>query len=252
MPTIASTDAPCSALSVIYSDEGVFEEYLFLPANPNLVLVDTDVVSAAPARLLVSGMGDALATYFEARAVKASDSGTCAGGKATNAAISLAKLCYDTLIENGLRAKLAVERHVCTRAVENVIEANTLLSGIGFESGGLAAAHAVHNGLTVLEASHQFYHGEKVAFGTLVQLVLEDAPTEEIEEVIDFCLDVDLPVCLEDIGITDPKPEEIMAAAEATCAPAETIHNMPFEVTPDKVYAAIMGADALGRFYKGK
>ena len=252
VPTIASTDAPCSALSVIYTDEGVFEEYLFLPANPNLVLVDTDVVAAAPARLLVSGMGDALATYFEARAVKASDSGTCAGGKATNAAISLARLCYDTLIENGLRAKLAVERHVCTKAVENIIEANTFLSGIGFESGGLAAAHAVHNGLTVLEASHQFYHGEKVAFGTLVQLVLEDAPTEEIEEVVDFCLDVDLPVCLEDIGIIDPKPEEIMAVAEATCVPSETIHSMPFEVTADKVYAAIMGADALGRFYKDK
>ncbi len=252
VPTIASTDAPCSALSVIYSDEGVFEEYLFLPANPNLVLVDTDIVSAAPARLLVSGMGDALATYFEARAVKASDAGTCAGGKATNAAIALAKLCYDTLIENGLRAKLAAERHACTKAVENVIEANTFLSGIGFESGGLAAAHAVHNGLTVLEASHQFYHGEKVAFGTLVQLVLEDAPTEEIEEVLDFCLEVGLPVCLEDIGIVDPKPKEIMAAAEATCAPAETIHAMPFEVTPDKVYAAIMGADALGRFCKGK
>ncbi len=148
VPTIASTDAPCSALSVIYTDEGVFEEYLFLPANPNLVLVDTDVVAAAPARLLVSGMGDALATYFEARAVKASDSGTCAGGKATNAAISLAKLCYDTLIENGLRAKLAVERHVCTKAVENIIEANTFLSGIGFESGGLAAAHAVLDGLS--------------------------------------------------------------------------------------------------------
>ena len=68
VPTIASTDAPCSALSVLYTEEGVFDRYLFLPANPNLVLVDTDVVAAAPARLLVSGMGDALATYFEARA----------------------------------------------------------------------------------------------------------------------------------------------------------------------------------------
>ena len=82
--------------------------------------------------------------------------------------------------------------------------------------------------------------------------MLEDAPAEEIEEVVDFCLDVDLPVCLEDIGIIDPKPEDIMAVAEATCVPSETIHSMPFEVTADKVYAAIMGADALGRFYKGK
>ena len=67
-PTIASTDAPCSALSVIYTDSGVFEEYLFLPANPNVVLMDTEIIAKSPVRLTVSGMGDALATYFEARA----------------------------------------------------------------------------------------------------------------------------------------------------------------------------------------
>ena len=54
-PTIASTDAPCSALSVIYTDAGVFEEYLFLPANPNMVLMDTDIISQSPVRLTVSG-----------------------------------------------------------------------------------------------------------------------------------------------------------------------------------------------------
>ena len=69
-PTIASTDAPCSALSVIYTDEGVFEEYLFLPANPNVVLMDTDIITKSPVRLTVAGMGDAMATYFEARACK--------------------------------------------------------------------------------------------------------------------------------------------------------------------------------------
>lgn len=250
VPTIASTDAPCSALSVLYTDEGVFDQYLFLPANPNLVLVDTDIVSKAPARLLVSGMGDALATYFEARATKASNGGTCAGGQITKAAFALAGLCYDTLIEEGLKAKLAVEQHVCTPAVEAVIEANTYLSGIGFESGGLAGAHAIHNGLTVLSECHHMYHGEKVAFGTLTQLVLEDASTEELEEVIDFCLQVGLPVTLEDIGISNPTKEDMMKVAEATCAEGESIYNMPFEITVEKVYAALMGADALGRYYK--
>ena len=174
MPTIASTDAPCSALSVIYSDQGVFERYLFLPANPNMVLVDTAVVSAAPVRLLVAGMGDALATYFEARACEASGATNCVGGRTTLAAMGLARLCYDTLMENGVKAKLAVEQKVCTKAVEHVIEANTYLSGLGFESGGLAGAHAIHNGLTAIPETHKMYHGEKVAFGTLVQLVLEN------------------------------------------------------------------------------
>ena len=44
VPTIASTDAPTSALSVIYSEEGVFEQYLFCKKNPELVLVDTAVI----------------------------------------------------------------------------------------------------------------------------------------------------------------------------------------------------------------
>lgn len=137
-PTIASTDAPCSALSVVYTEEGVFERYLFLPANPNLVLMDTDIIVKSPVRLTVAGMGDALATYFEARACQRSGATSCAGGKTTEAAMALAKLCFDTLMEEGVKAKIALEAGVCTPAVEKVIEANTLLSGIGFESAGLA------------------------------------------------------------------------------------------------------------------
>jgi glycerol dehydrogenase len=249
-PTVASTDAPCSALSVIYTDEGVFDEYLLLPKNPDIVLVDTSIIAKAPARLLVSGMGDALATYFEARAAIASNSCNMPGGQPTMASLTLAKLCYDTLIKDGFKAKLAVEKNVSTKAVENIIEANTYLSGIGFESGGLAAAHSIHNGLTVLEECHNFYHGEKVAFGTLTQLILENATLEEIEEVISFCLDVGLPITLEDLGIKEVNPDDIMKVAEASCAEGETIHNMPFKVTPEDVYAAILAADSLGRQYK--
>ena len=250
-PTIASTDAPCSALSVIYTDDGVFEEYFFLPANPNMVLMDTDIITKSPARLTVSGMGDALATYFEARAVQAKDAGTCAGGKVTCAAMALAKLCFDTLMEEGVKAKVALEAGACTEAVERVIEANTLLSGIGFESGGLAGAHAIHNGLTVLEECHHMYHGEKVAFGTITQLVLENVPGEELESIMEFCIELGLPVTFEQLGIKDATDEKLMAVAKAACAEGDTIHNMPFEVTPEKVCAALKAADAYGRYLLG-
>ncbi|MBU0248816.1 bifunctional L-1,2-propanediol dehydrogenase/glycerol dehydrogenase, partial [Escherichia coli] len=100
----------------------------------------------APARLLAAGIGDALATWFEARACSRSGATTMAGGKCTQAALALAELCYNTLLEEGEKAMLAAEQHVVTPALERVIEANTYLSGVGFESGGLAAAHAVHNG----------------------------------------------------------------------------------------------------------
>lgn len=250
VPTIASTDAPCSSLSVIYSDDSVFEKYLFLPSSPNMVLVDTEIICHAPARLLIAGIGDALATYFEARACERSDAMNCVNGKTTKAAMALAKLCYETLLEDGKAAALAVQANVCTKAVENIIEANTYLSGIGFESGGLAAAHAVHNGLTAIEATHKLYHGEKVAFGTLVQLVLENAPKYEIEEVIQMCQSVGLPTTLHDLNITEINHEKIMEVAKLVCAPDDTIKNMPFEVTPEDVYAAILGADELGKSYK--
>lgn len=88
-----------------------------------------------------------------------------AGGASTLAALAIARLCYTTLLEDGYKAKVAVEQCVSTKAVENIIEANTYLSGIGFESSGTAAAHAIHNGMTQLEECHHCYHGEKVAFG---------------------------------------------------------------------------------------
>ena len=238
-------------VSVIYTEKGVFEEYLFLPSNPDMVLMDTEVIAQSPVRLTVSGMGDALATYFEARAVLAKDALTCAGGHGTLAAHALAKLCFDTLMEEGVKAKLALEAGACTPAVEKIIEANTLLSGIGFESGGLAGAHAIHNGFTVLEECHHMYHGEKVAFGTITQLVLEDMPADELEDVIGFCIDVGLPVTLKELGVEEVTKEKIMAVAEAACAETDTLHNMPFEVTPEKVYAAIMAADAYGNYFKG-
>lgn len=248
-PTVAATDAPCSALSVVYTDEGVFENYLFLTSNPNLVLMDTAIIAKSPARLTVAGIGDALATYFEARACYISGAGTCAGGKPTEAAMALAKLCYETLRTEGNKAKVALEAGALTEAVERIIEANTLLSGIGFESGGLAGAHAIHNGLTVLEECHAMYHGEKVAFGTLTQLVLENIPEEDLEDIYGFCIDIGLPVTLEQLGVKEITNEKIMAVATAACADNDTMQNMHVAVSPEKVAAAILTANAYGNKY---
>jgi glycerol dehydrogenase len=172
-PTVASSDAPGSALSVVYTDEGVFQEYRIYKRNPDLVLVDTQVIAQSPPRLLVAGMGDALATWFEAKTCADGNIRNMRGGASTRSALSLAELCYRTLLSDGADALNAVQAKVVTPALERLVEANTLLSGLGFESSGLAAAHAIHNGLTTVPQSHAFFHGEKVAFGVLVQLILE-------------------------------------------------------------------------------
>lgn len=246
VPTIASTDAPCSSLAVIYTEQGAFETYMFFKTNPNLVLVDTDVIAKAPVRFLVAGMGDALSTYFEARACARSFANNIPGGKSTKLAIAAAKLCYETLLEDSLKAKAACEANVVTQALENIIEANILLSGMGFESSGLAAAHAVHNGLTALDETHHCFHGEKVAFGVLVHLVLENAPKAELDEVLGYCRSVGLPTTLQALGVKEVTDEKVMAVAKLACAEGETIFNMPFEVTADDVFAAIYTANRLG------
>ena len=78
-------------------------------------------------------------------------------------------------------------------------------------------------------------------------LMLEERPAEELREVVDFFLEVGLPVALEDIGLDGVSREELGQVAEAACADGETIHNEPFEVYPEMVIDAMLAADAYGR-----
>lgn len=247
IPTVAATDAPCTGLSVIYNDDGSFDKYIFYPKNPDVVIVDTTILSKAPVKFLVAGMGDALGTYFEARACVASNAPSLENGGVTKSAMALCELCYETLLRDGLKAKQAVELGLLTPAVESIIEANTFLSGVGADNGGLAVSHSVYNGFTALEECEKTQHGSIVAFGTIAQLLLENADLEEIGEVVHFCMSVGLPVTLEQIGVTDV--ERVHIAAEKACAPGESIHNLLGDVTPDALYDALLAADALGKTY---
>ncbi|ARK03391.1 MULTISPECIES: glycerol dehydrogenase [Cellulosimicrobium] len=247
VPTVASTDAPCSALSVIYTEDGAFEEYRFFPHNPDLVLVDTGLVANAPVKFLVAGVGDALATWIEARAVAEANASTMAGGLPLVTGTALAQLSWDILWENALPAIDAVKDHLVTPAVEKVVEANTLLSGLGFESGGLAAAHAIHNGLTAAPQTHGLTHGQKVNIGSVTQLVLEGAPTEEIEEFVRFTTRVGLPNTLTEIGLTADDVHDLTRVAEAATAEGETIHAMPFPVRVPELVDALRSIEGFSR-----
>jgi len=216
--------------------------------------VDSAVIAKAPIRFLISGMGDALATYFEAMAnirsnyVNIVSSEACYNMGASLAGEEIARLCYKALLANGRKALLAARQGVVSPALENIIETNTLLSGIGFESNGTAASHAINDGLTAIPVKEITYHGEKVAFGVLCELMMENADDETVDEVYRFCVDVGLPVTLAQLGINNVTDEMLNTIADV--AMHNVIHAEPMMVvTIEIIKSAIITADSLGKSY---
>ena len=249
VPTTASTDAPTIAVSVLYNADGTPDTFKFYKKNPDIVLADSRIIADAPVRFLVSGMGDALATYFEGMANKAFDGGNYEGLRRTALANTIAEYCYEMLLEKGEEALYAARKHVLTEALEDIIEANILLSGLGVENTGIAGAHSLCEGISELPEGCHTLHGEKVGYGVLVQLVVENGPKDLLQEVLEFCASVGLPITLSDLQVPNT-PENIWKIAEGS------MHahwcDEPLLVTTEKVAAAIVTVDAMGTDYREK
>ncbi len=246
VPTLASNDAPCSALSVLYSPQGVSAGVEFYPHSPALVVVDTDIIAAAPERYLVAGMGDAMATWYEARVCLLNPAAvTTIGARPTLASYAIGEVCAQTLFKEGCAAAAAVAAHTVNESLETVVEANTLLSGLGFESGGLAAAHGVAQSYTAIPKVHANYlHGEMVAMGTLAQLMMESR-RDEAARVAEFFAAVGLPIHLGQLSLDAGDTGVLDVISEGTLAFPFT-GNMPQPVTAELVRSAVLDAHRLG------
>jgi glycerol dehydrogenase len=246
VPTLASNDAPCSAVSVMYTPEGVTSDVEFFPTSPALVIVDTGIVAHAPKRYLVAGMGDAMATYYEAKVCLENENArTVVGARPTLAACALGEVCAKTLYTFGSAAASAVDHEEVDDSLERIVEANTLLSGVGFESGGIALAHSVAQGYTAVPAvAENYLHGEMVAMGLLTQLVAEEN-LDEARRAARFFASVGLPVNLAQISLGADRTAELAAMIEVAQA-FPFVENMPFEVTPERLRRAAIDAHHLG------
>ena len=247
VPTVAASDAPTASLYAVYTNDDRLVECRFTK-NPDLVLVDTEIIAQAPERFLVSGMADALATWVEVKAAAQSSKPTTAGGLPTITALAIAEKCEEIIFKFGLQAFEANRAQVATSALDAVVEANILMSGLGYESGGLSAAHAIHNALTVLRGEiEKKTHGEKVAYGTLAQLFLENRSFKEIDKFIRFYRRIGLPTTFAELGIKNISRDELKQVGTAAVIPTETIHRMPFEITEHEVIDALVAVDAYVR-----
>ena len=225
LPTLASTCAPWSTLSVIYNEKGEYIRYDSFPKGTGMVLIEPDVIAHSPTNYLRAGIGDTLAKWYEADVLTRDINNPRIP---VQLALDAAKACRDTLLEHGMAALDATQYKLVTDALIQVIETNIvaggLVGGLGDEYGRIAAAHSIHNGLTVFPEAKSRLHGEKVAYGILVQLGLEQN-WNEVDKLIPFYQKLALPLGLQDIGLS--YEENVLdALVERTLAPGESIHLM--------------------------
>jgi glycerol dehydrogenase-like iron-containing ADH family enzyme len=245
VPTSGATCAAWTALSNVYSEAGAFQYDVTLDRCPDLLVLDYDLIATAPRRTLVAGIGDAIAKWYEASV----SSGASERTLLINA-VQQARVLRDILFQKSAIALDTPGSDIW----QDVVDASVLMAGVTGGIGGAqcrtVAAHAVHNGLTHLAASHGMLHGEKVAYGILVQLRLEEmlqgnqlAATARCQ-LLQFYAEIGLPRTLAELGLADCSIAQLEQVAIVACNPQSDIHRLPFTVTPVQLMAAMVSTVA--------
>lgn len=246
VPTIASNDSPTSRLSVVYTPGHVLAEVRLMATNPDAVLVDTAIIIGAPERFFVSGVGDALSKKFEAAQCFVTGGDNFYKARPPYVALTLADACYAAIRAHAEGALVAVRAKQLSEDFERTVEATILLSGLAFENGGLSIAHSLTRGLSTVPELARALHGEQVAFGLLVQLLLEERPAAFVADLVDFYARMGLPRSLAQLGYCGD-PERVAAQiARHTWERAPYVCHLTKPVDPARLEQALLAADALG------
>lgn len=246
VPTVASNDSPTSRLAVVYTGEHVLSEVRLMAHNPDAVVVDTSVIVRAPERYFVSGIGDALSKKFEADACFHTGGLNFYKARPPYVALTLANACYAAIREHAEDALAALRRGEPDDAFERTVEATILLSGLAFENGGLSIAHSLTRGLSADPVLARTLHGEQVAWGLLVQLVLEGRDDAMLDDLLGFYRRVGLPRSLRALGYPGDAREVAPAIARITWERAPYVKHLRAPVDVGRIEAAIGVLEARG------
>ncbi|WP_199247872.1 iron-containing alcohol dehydrogenase family protein [[Phormidium] sp. ETS-05] len=245
IPTSGATCAAWTALSNVYSDQGAFLYDVPLDRCPDLLILDYDIIATAPQRTLVAGIGDAIAKWYEASVSSGHSQDTL-----IIAAVQQARVLRDILLQKAASALGQPGSQIWREVVDATVLLAGVIGGLGGAQCRTVAAHAVHNGLTHIDPHHHTIHGEKVAYGILVQLRLEEmvqgnqlAATAR-QQLIKFYTDIGLPQTIDDLNLGEISSQDLQTAAEIACKPNSDIHHLPFEVTPTQLIAAMLSTTA--------
>jgi len=246
LPTLASTCAATSPQSIMYTPDHVFVKIEKFDFCPILTLVDTGVIQNAPLPYLVSGIGDTLVKWYEAYPINEGKEQNAR----TKAGLKIAELAKEQLLEYSEKAieecKSGADN---SEALSQVIDTNILLGGLvgglGSHTCQTSGAHSINYGMTNIPQTSHALHGDVVAFGLLVQLMLEDKPAE-MEELMSFYQNIGLPICLADLAEDPISEEDLALVASKSCEPARTIHHLQFPVTAENILKSIKKVDEIG------
>ncbi|MFD1888000.1 iron-containing alcohol dehydrogenase family protein [Paenibacillus wenxiniae] len=249
IPTIPATCAAWSALTVLYDPHGKAAGYRPLLRSPELVLADTALLAQAPRRYLAAGIGDTLVKWHEF-AVNLNGN---AGSVALRSSVATAKLALDILERHATDVynEVGQQAYQPDAAFIEVTDAIIWLAGLvgSIQDGSVhaAIAHGLHDSLTRIEDTHHSLHGEKVAFGLFTQWVLEGKQGAELEKLVSWLHELDLPITLSQLGITGDINQNVAAIAEGLALREGAAEQLNFAVTIEAVQKAIVQADALGQ-----
>lgn len=245
IPTSAATCAAWTALSNIYSEQGAFQYDVTLARCPDLLILDYGLIQTAPQRTLVAGIGDAIAKWYEASVSSGHSEQTL-----IISAVQQARILRDILFQKSATALKEPGSETWQEVTDAAVLLAGVIGGIGGAQCRTVAAHAVHNGLTHLLASHGTLHGEKVAYGILVQLRLEEMlqnnqlAASARQQLLKFYSEIGLPQTLDNLGLGDVSLTQLQRAAEIACNPNSDIHRLPFKVFPEQLMAAMVSTTA--------
>lgn len=246
VPTIAATCAAWTPLSVWYSPEGQATHYEIFDDANHLVLVEPEILLKAPVEYLLAGIGDTLAKWYEAVVLAPQPS---ALPLTVRLGIDIAATLRDVLLNQG-EAALEDQRNAILSqdfrdVVDAIIAGGGMVGGLGERYTRVAAAHSVHNGLTILPQTARFLHGTKVAYGILVQSVLL-SQFDTARQLIAAYKRLTLPSTLAELAVDINNHAEINAFITYTLRPAESIHALPVAVTAQSLHAALITVEQPG------
>ena len=243
VPTISSNCASTSALAVVYNENHTFECFWNFKRPAYHCFIDTEIIAEAPYKYFRAGIGDTVAKYYE---VEFSMRGQNLSFN-DEMGLSISRMCSKPLIDNAVKAFNDCKNNIISEEFESVAKIILVSTGMvsmlidGKFNGALA--HGLFYGLTVIEGfEEKFLHGDVIGYTTVVQLIM-DGKTDEAIKIRNLIKSLGVETTLKERGIDTSRENLQKVITSALNDPDMEV--IPYQVTPDMVYDAIIKTESL-------